>query len=89
MQVEYPPPYQRHVQNYAKANKDIILSSLENDDKYCLFVNKTVHEQENLLNDIILNVFANFLRKKFIAFDDRDPTWIIHDIKNKIKSKQE
>ena len=89
MQVEYPPPYQRRVQNYAKANKDIILSSLENDDKYCLFVNKTVHEQENWLNDIILNVFTNFLRKKLIAFDDRDPTWIIHDIKNKIKWKQE
>ena len=89
MQVEYPPPYQRRVQNYAKANKDIILSSLENDDKYCLFVNKTVHEQENWLNDIILNVFTNFLRKKLIAFDDRDPNWIIHDIKNKIKWKQE
>ena len=28
LQVEYPPPYQRHVWNYAKANKDAILSAL-------------------------------------------------------------
>ena len=32
LQVEYPPPYQRHVWNYAKANKDTILSALQNVD---------------------------------------------------------
>ena len=25
LQIEYPPPYQRHVSNYAKANKDATL----------------------------------------------------------------
>ena len=29
---EYPPSYQRHVWNYAKANMDAILSALQNDD---------------------------------------------------------
>ena len=28
-QVEYPPPYQRHVWHYAKASKDTILSALK------------------------------------------------------------
>ena len=32
LQVEYPPPYQRHVWNYAKANKDTMLSALQNVD---------------------------------------------------------
>ena len=32
LQVEYPRPYQRYVWNYAKANKDAILSALQNVD---------------------------------------------------------
>ena len=32
LQVEYPIPYQRHVRNYAKVNKDAILSALQNVD---------------------------------------------------------
>ena len=32
LQVEYPPPYQRHVWNFAKANTDAILSLLQNFD---------------------------------------------------------
>ena len=70
LQVEYPPPYQRHVWNYAKANKDAILSALQNVDWHRLFANKTVHQQMNLLNDIILNVFTNFVPNKVITCGD-------------------
>ena len=87
LQVEYPPPYQRHVWNYAKANKDAILSALQNVDCHRLFAKKTVHQQVNLLNDIILNIFTNFVPNKVIACDDRDPPWINDNIKNKIKWK--
>ena len=62
LHVEYPPPYQRHVWNYAKANKDAISSALQNIDWHRLFTNKTVHQQVNLLNDIILNVFKNLFK---------------------------
>ena len=37
-----------------------------------LFANRTVHQQVNLLNDIILNVFTNFVPNKVITCDDRD-----------------
>ena len=87
LQVEYPPPYQRHVWNNAKANKDARLSTLQNIDWHRLFANKTVHQQVNLLNDIILNVFKNVSPNKFIRSDDRDPPWINDNIKNKIKRK--
>ena len=87
LQVENPPSYQRHVWNYAKANKDAILSALQNVDWHRLFANKTVHQQVNLLNDIILNVFTNFVPNKVITCDYRDPPWINDDIKNKIKWK--
>ena len=87
LQVEYPPPYQRHVWNYAKANKDAILSALQNVDWHRLFSEKTFHQQVNLLNDIILNVFTNCVPNKVVTCDDRDPTWINDNIKSKIKWK--
>ena len=66
LQVEYLPPYQRHVWNYAKANKDVILSALQNVDWHRLFANKTVNQRVNLLNDIILNFFTNFVPNKVL-----------------------
>ena len=41
----------------------------------------------NFLNDIILNVFTNFVPNKVITCDDRDPPWINDNIKNEIKWK--
>ena len=35
----------------------------------------------NLLNDIILNVFINFVPNKVITCDDRDPHWVNNNIK--------
>ena len=87
LQVEYSPPYVRHAWNYAKANEDAILSALQNVDWHRFFANKTVHQQVNLLNDIILNVFKNIVPNKVITFDDRDPTWINDNIENKIRWK--
>ena len=87
LQFEYVPPCQRHVSNYAEANKNAILSALQNVDWHRLFANEIIHQQANLLNDIILNAFKNFVPNKFITCDDRDPTWINVNIKNKIKRK--
>ena len=61
LQFEYPPPYQRHVWSFAKANKGVLLYDLQNVDWHSLFPNETVHQEVNLLNDIILNVFKNFV----------------------------
>ena len=87
LEVEYPPPYQRHVWNYVKANKDVILSVLQNVDCHHLFANKTIHQQVNLPNYIILNVFKTSFPNKVTKCDYRDPPWINDNIKNKIKWK--
>ena len=51
-----------------------------------MFANKTLHQQLNLLlNDIILNVFTNFIPNKVTTCDERDPPWINDNIKNKIR----
>ena len=59
---------------FAKTNKDVILSALQNVDCHCLFAYMTVHQQVNLLNDIP-NVFKNFAPNKFITCDGRDTPW--------------
>ena len=41
----------------------------------------------NLLNDIILNVFTNFVPNKVITCDDSNPPWINDNIKSKIRWK--
>ena len=64
-----------------------ILSALENVDLYYLFANRTVHQQVNLLNDIILNVFTNVVPNKVITWDGRDTPWINNNIKSKISWK--
>ena len=64
--MEYPIPYQRYVSNYAKANKDDLLSALQNADWHRMFTNKTVHQQVDLLNDNILNVFSYFVLIKLL-----------------------
>ena len=69
------------------SNMDVILFALQNFDCHCLFANKTVHQQVNLLSNIILNVFKKFVLNKFITCDDRDPPWINDNIRNKIKWK--
>ena len=60
---------------------------MQNVDWHRLFTNKSVHQQVNLLNDIILNDFKDFVPNKVITCDGRDPPWINDNIKNKIKWK--
>ena len=46
-----------------------------------------LHEQVNVFNDVVINIFSNFEPNKIIEIDDRDPPWINNFIKNKIKEK--
>ena len=40
-----------------------------------------------LCDEILLNVFSNFIPNKIKTFTDRNPTLVTYDIKNKIKLK--
>ena len=52
-----------------------------------LLGNKNVDCQVLILNDVILNVFKNFVPNKYITCDDKDPVWMNENIKSKIKAK--
>ena len=38
-------------------------------------------------NEIILNVFRNYVPNKYITADDKNPVWINETIKSKLKQK--
>ena len=52
-----------------------------------MFHLKSIHEQVNAINDVVINIFTNFVHNKIIEIDDRDPPSMNDFIKNKIKQK--
>ena len=49
-----------------------------------LFDKKDLNSQVVTLNEIILNVFRNYVSNKDIAIDDKDPVWMNEIIKSKM-----
>ena len=89
LNIDYPPPYERLVWNYKKANTESIKKSLESVNWKTLFNNKTVNKQVSIFNETIINIFSNFVPNKLVTFDDSDPPWMSDFIKNKIKWKHQ
>ena len=85
--IEYPPPYERQVSDYKHADTSSIKRSLNQVNWNQLFQNKNVNEQVAILNNIILNIFSNFVPNKILTFDDRDPP--MDDWSYKIKNSLE
>ena len=59
---------------YNKAETDLINRSIENADWSNLFLCKNVHEQMEIFNQTIQNIFYNFISNKTILRDDRRPS---------------
>ena len=85
LNVIYAPPYQRLILDYKKANVDCIKKSLNSADWDFVFSNKNVHQQAEYLNNVLRNVFTNFIPSKFITINDKNSPWMNDVIKNKIK----
>ena len=41
-----------------------------------MFSNKNTHEQVAIFNDILMNIFSNYIPYKYVTIDDRDPPWM-------------
>ena len=87
LKIEYPPPYTRKIWNYSRSETDLINCSIERFDWSKLFSGKNVHDQVELFNKTLLNIFHNFIPNKIIVCDDRDPPWMNDEIKKMIKRK--
>ena len=89
LSIEYPPPYERLVWDYRKANIKNIQKSIKSLNWDTLFHNKTVNKQVSIFNETIMNIFSNFVPNKLVTFDDSNPPWMNDFIKNKIKWKHQ
>ena len=87
LKIEYPPPYTRKIWDYSRSETDLINRSIECFDWSKSFSGKNVHEQVELFNKILLNIFHNFIPNKTIVCGDRAPPWMNVYIKKMIKIK--
>ena len=87
LRVEYPPPYKRHVWNYAKANVNGINKAISQFNWQGSFTSLPINEQVNLFNSTLMNIFSNFIPNKTVTFNDQDPPWFGEKIKAKIELK--
>ena len=87
LRTEYPSPYIRKTWDYNRFETDSIYRSIEIFYWSYLFLRKNVHEQVELFNKMLPNIFHNFIPNKIILYDYKDPPWMNEEIKNFIKKK--
>ena len=87
MRIQHPPPYQRLLWNHKKADVSKIQKALQLVNWDRLLDNKNIDSQVLILNEIILNIFRNFVPNKNVTFNGKDPMWMNENIKSKIKAK--
>ena len=87
LNIYYPPPYQRLVWDYKKVDSANIRKALDSVNWERLFDQKDINTQVMTLNETILNVFRNYVPKKYITIDDKDPLSMNETIKSKIETK--
>ena len=85
--IDYPPPFERLVWNYSKANVDMIQKAITNFNWENQLANLNVNEKVQYFNEIILNIFSNFCPSRLITCNDQDPPWYNEHIKDLIKQK--
>ena len=87
LDIYYPPPYQRLIWDYKKADATKIRKALYSVNWERLFDKKNINGQVLKLNETTLNVFRNYVPSKYLTIDDKDPVWMNETIKSKIKIK--
>ena len=87
--IEYPPPYERIVWDYKKANVAHLNLAISLFDWEKLFEGRNVNDQARLFNETLMNIFRNYIPNKVLTFNDSDPPWFNDQIKRLIKLKND
>ena len=85
--ILYPPPYERTVWFYEKANAELIQSAINEFDWTKALPNVSVDEKVCYFTKKLLDIIHNFIPHEIITFDDRDPPWINNEIDKLINEK--
>ena len=84
LKIYFPPPYERLIWKYEKANAHLIRRAIRNfywENKFSLI---GINDQVALFNETIVIIMSNFIPNETMTFDDRDPPWLNKNIKNMI-----
>ena len=76
--------------NFKRADVNAITTAINQIDWKFMFSYKNVHQQVNILNETIINIFSNFQNfcifpNKLVTFDDKDPPRMTEKLKEKNK----
>ena len=84
LKIAYPPPYQCLVWDFKRAEVNAITTAINQVNWRC-FPCKNVHQQGNIFNKTIIDVFSSFIPNKLVNFEDEDPPWMTEKLKKKKK----
>ena len=87
LKIYYPPPCERAIWHYEKANVYHIRRSIDEFSWERCFANSSVNNKVHMFTKIIKNITPNYISDETITCDDRDPPWINKDIKQLILDK--
>ena len=87
LSVPSPPPYERKVWEYSKANINEIRTSLQKVDRESKFKNLTVVQMTKEFTIVVMKIIDRFIPNKMIKVHDKDPPWMTPEIKTAIKRK--
>ena len=84
LSILYPPPYERTVWFYEKANPELIRRAINEFDWIRALSNVCIDKKVCYFTETLLNIIPNFIPHERIVCDDRDPPWMNSEIKNLI-----
>ena len=83
----YPPPYERTVWYYEKANTELIRRAIDQFNSLRALSDVNVDEKVYFFTKILLSIIQNFIPHEIIICDDRNPPWINKEIKKLMVEK--
>ena len=82
LKINYPPPYDRLVSDYSKAELTDISKNFSQINWNNYLKDLNVNDQVEYLSRCILNVFYNFFLNKTITCRDKEPPWMTEEVKH-------
>ena len=85
--INLPPPYEREIWHYNRAQVELIKRSIMNFDWNRALANHSINDQVEIFNNTLLNIFRNFIPHETIKCNYRDPPWMNKNIKSALRYK--
>ena len=89
LNIPLPPPYYRELWDCKNTDAVCIQREISLVNWNDVFSNKTTDEKVKSLNNILLNIFRNFIPNNVIKFDYKYPNWMNPKIISSLRNRSE